>query len=316
MAAQQLARKMQNNSLTIVTVAKEPLKILLRFVAWHREHGADHIRIYLDDPEDPAIATLERLDYVTITRCTPQFWKSIGVDPEDRFTKRQNAALTHGYRATPAGWVGVNDADELFYSQTRPLKKFLAALPRKTRAVRFATAEIVHSDAPGHHFRTMMGKKQSHSLYGPSAGLIKRNGGLVGHNEGKSIIRAGLDVSQIRQHFAEDQDGAQITDRVVGHDEGCFILHLIDEGYESWRGKLDWRMNSWGFTGRMLAGLQGLQNGETDTEDEFRKLYSSLHRFSPEQIIELQGYGAYVSVPEDLMNPARRLFPETFAPET
>jgi hypothetical protein len=306
----------QDNSLTIVTVAKEPLKILLRFVAWHREHGADHIRLYLDDPDDVAIPILERLDYMTVIRCTPEFWDSIGVDPQERFTKRQNAALTHGYRATTKGWVGVIDADELFYSQARPLKKFLAGLPRKTRAVRFATAEIVHSDAPGQHFRTVLGKKQSHAIYGPAAGLIKRNGGLVGHTEGKSIIRAGLDVSQIRQHFAEDQDGAQITDRMVGHDEGCFVLHLIDEGYDSWRSKLDWRMASWGFSGRMLAGLQDLQNGAADTEDAFRNLYNSLHRFSAEQIIELQGYGAYVGVPGDLMGAARRLFPETFATMT
>jgi Glycosyl transferase family 2 len=303
---------MQDDSLTIVTVAKEPLKVMLRFVAWHRERGADHIRIYLDDPDDPVIPALEGVDYLTLIRCTPEFWGSVGVDPQDRFTKRQNAALTHGYRATPAGWVGVIDADELFYSQSRPLKTFLAKLPRKTRAVRFATAEIVHSDAPGQHFRTMMDKKQAHTLYGHAAGLIKRNGGLVGHTEGKSIIRAGLNVSQIRQHFPEDQDGVQITDLMVGHDAGCFLLHLIDEGYDSWRGKLDWRMNSWGFSGRMLAGLQELQDNEADTEDEFRKLYMNLHHFSAEQIAQLQGYRTYLTVPEDLMAPARRLFPETF----
>jgi hypothetical protein len=309
----QLDLQMQDDRLTIVTVAKEPLKILLRFVAWHRERGADHIRIYLDDPDDPAIPALEPLDFVTLVRCTPNFWTSVGIEPDTRFTRRQNAALTHGYRATQAGWVGVIDADELFYSQSRPLNEVMADMPPEIRGVRFATAEIVHSDAPGQHFRTAMNKIQCHALYGEVAGLVKRNGGLVGHTEGKSITRAGLKISQIRQHFAVQHDGQTITDRIVGHDEGCFVLHLIDAGYDSWRAKLDWRMSAWGFNARMLAGLRELQGGKDDPEQAFRRLYNALHVFSAGQIAQLQGFGTDVLVPDDLMGPARRMFPETFA---
>lgn len=307
---------MQDDSLTIVTVAKEPLKVMLRFVAWHRERGADHIRIYFDDPDDAAIPVLEILDFVTVIRCTPDFWMSIGMEPEARFTKRQNAALTHGYRATQTGWVAVIDADELFYSGARPLTHVLREMPDETRSVRFATAEIVRSPAPGQHFRTVMNKNQCHALYGEVAGLVKRNGGLVGHTEGKSITRAGLDVSQVRQHFAVQVDGQHITDCMVGHEEGCFLLHVIEEGYDSWRGKLDWRMGAWGFSARMVAGLRELQGGEDDPEEAFRRLYNVLHNFSARQIEQLQGFGAHLSVPGDLMDPARRLFPESFADVT
>lgn len=314
MATDVFDRQMRDNRLTIVTVAKEPLKIIMRFVAWHRERGADHIRIYFDDPEDPAISIVEKLDFVTVVRCTPDFWTSIGSAPDAWFTKRQNAALTHGYRATTSGWVGVIDADELFYSVARPLSEVLAEVPPETRSVRFATAEVVHSDAPGQHFRTMMSKSQCHALYGEVAALVKRNGGLVGHTEGKSITRAGLEISQIRQHFAVQTDGQHITDLTVGHDDNCFLLHLIDEGYDSWRGKLDWRMSAWGFNARVLAGLRELQGGEDDPETGFRSLYNVLHSFSARQIAQLQGFGTYVCVPDDLMDPARRLFGETIAP--
>jgi Glycosyl transferase family 2 len=305
---------MQEDSLTIVTVAKEPLDITLRFVAWHREQGADHVRIYFDDPDDPAIGWLEHLDWVTAIRCTAEFWQSIGVDPELWFTKRQNAALTHGYRAAEKGWVAVMDADELLFSRAQPIRSFLSGLPPEIRSVRLATAEVVHSDVTGQHFRTAMNKVQCHALYGEASALVKRNGGLVGHVLGKSITRAALDVAVIRQHFAVQPDGTVISDRTAGHEEGTFLLHLFDSGYDSWRTKLLWRMNSWGFTGRMAEVLRQLQESGDEGEADLRALYDLLHYLSPERLAMLQGFGSYLEVPEDLMAPARRQFPEALMP--
>ena len=227
-------------SLTIITICKEPLLNILRFVAWHRHMGADRIVIHFDDPEDAAIPYLEPLDFVEVVRCTPEFWASIGRAPDEPFVKRQNAAITHAYGRAAPGWVGVLDGDELFCFEGAPLRGRLAALGPEVRAFRVRTAEVIALDpeAPGRpHFRRVMGKHEAGAFYGEQSILVRRNAGMVGHSIGKSLMRTGLDIKLIRQHFPVGSDREPITDLEIGAEEGAYLLHFFAEGWSTWRGR-------------------------------------------------------------------------------
>lgn len=306
-------------SITLVSVTREPVDILLRFVAWHRSIGVDRIVLYFDDPEDPGIDWVSGLDFVSVIRCTPEFWLSLRQTQETRFVKRQNSALTHGYRAVDEGWVAVADADELFDIQGRSLSDLLGAQSDEVRGLRIKTAEIVQTDAQDGlpRFRTELKPRIVDRIYGEKAVLLRRNWGLVGHREGKSFTRAGLPVKAIRQHFAVETGWIDMTDRLIGAEDGARLLHFFDRGYESWRKKLEWRLGAWGFRPDIADLLRPLLAEANTSGDEtgLRAVYQDMHHADEMRLSALRSAGALYEPQIDLMQVARDMFPGAFTPD-
>lgn len=293
-------------TLTIATICREPVLNVLRFVAWHRQLGADRIVIYFDDPADPAIAHITKLDFVEAIPCSPDFWRDLGVDPDVRFVTRQNAAMTAAYRRAATGWVGVLDGDELFYAP-EGLKPVLRRLGPDIRSIRIQTSEKISAPG-GPWFRDPIDKHGLRALYGDLTPLMRRNRGLVGHAIGKSLTRSGLDLRLIRQHFPVGSDRKELTDLVLGPADGLRLLHFFEQGWESWRRKLDWRLGSWGFAPRMAAHLQNLAAQADDPEAVWRWVYALLHEFDELRLDKLAQFGGLFRPELDLLAPARAMF--------
>lgn len=296
-------------AVTVVTILREPLELTLRFVAWYLELGAARLDLYFDDPDDPAIELLAGIERVSATRCTPAFWRSLGADPEARFTLRQNLVLTHAYQACDTAWVLNVDADELLWLGDRRLRRFAARQPDEVRAVRFMPAEVVQTDEPENHtwFRYPMRRRHLSLVYGEDRPLFRHRAGLVGHTEGKSMIRTGLAIAKVRQHWAQDAEGNAIADKVVGKRQNAVLLHFLDNGYDHWRQKAGWRLSASGFSGRVRDVLAGADQNVAREED-FMALYRRLHHFDATRLERLKASGRALCLNLDFDAPRRRVF--------
>ncbi len=304
-------KRKPRGDVTVVAVLREPLQFTLRFVAWYLELGAARLDLYFDDPNDPAIALLETVDRVSATRCTPEFWRSIGVDPETRFGRRQNRALTHAYKTARTAWVLNVDADELLWLGGSNLRRYAARQPEEVRAVRIQPAEAAQTDAPDDQnctwFRVPMRPRHLQLVYGEDQALFRGRAGMVGHTEGKSMIRTGLNVSRVRQHWAVDTEGKPIVDKVVGKRQQALILHFLDNGYEHWRRKVNWRAGSSGFS-RRLRQMFADANRTLPNEADYRDLYRRLHHFDEARLERLRATGRMLRLELDFDEPRQRLF--------
>lgn len=293
--------------ITLVSVVREPLPHLLRFITWHRHQGVGRFLLYFDDPADPAIAALAGVADVTCVPCTPTFWQSLNKTPEDRFTKRQCAALTHGYRQVQDGWVAVCDGDEMFHAETGALQSVVAQVPEGVAAVRILPAEVIQTDIDDDlvRFRTPIPRPAIESVYGEAGFLVRRNTGMVGHKQGKSITRAGQTIKVMRQHWAQDGENQMLPEIVVGREAGAFLLHFFDRGYASWRAKFEWRMGAWGFPAPIAERLQplyeALQSGGAAAEAAevtLQEQYRALHHFEAAKIAALEAAGCLYHRPK------------------
>ena len=292
-------------------ILKEPVPITLRFVAWYLEMGARHITLYFDDPSDPAIGILDGHARVTAIPCTPEFWHSIGAAQDQRFTKRQNAALGHAYRNLESGWLLNVDSDELLYLKDQTVDDMLAGVGENVRGIRVLPAEVIQAPQSdgGTYFRMPMKRWVLRDVYGEDAPKVARRQGLVGHTEGKSFTRAGHKNGWMRQHWMQDRDGNAFTDLVLGPDEGAYLLHFFEEGFESWLAKKDWRLGSRGFKPQMKNELSEIAESY-DPKGGYRAIYDILHRFDANRLKILMDAGAGLRLDIDFGACVKTQFPD------
>ncbi|WP_176805078.1 glycosyltransferase family 2 protein [Paracoccus isoporae] len=295
----------------MATVLREPLEQTLRFVSWYCELGVERIELFFDDPQDPAIELVETRPEVRVHRCTADFWRGIGAQPDMAFVKRQNAALTFAYRGAKADWFLAVDSDEFVYLQGRNFDEFLRSVPDDAPAVRFCTAE--HVTTPGHGgnwFRLPLPRAVIRQNGGAAAFYLAPRGGLVGHADGKSLTRTGFDVFRVRQHLVVGRDRKPIDGIFVGPANGAMLLHFVDNGYDRWRAKLAWRRGSWGLPRRASARLDEIDRFPAEeAEREYRALYDLLHQLEPETCEKLEGLGGVIRLDVDTHGQIDRIFP-------
>lgn len=298
------------------TILREPLADTLRFVAWYLNAGADGLTLLFDDPQDPAIGVLRDHPKITCIGCTPDFWVDLGLTQDVRFPKRQNVALTWLYGRQPHDWLLNVDADEFMYLPGGDIAAFLAGQPEQVHSVRVETAEIVIAPEGyvGSLYRTPMGRKAAHRVYRDSLEYFgPRRKGLVGHPQGKSFTRAGVEDIRLRQHWPQRARGREVTEVFVPAQSGMALLHHIGLDYDVWRGKLGWRMTSAGFTVPLTHQIEALtQHG--DAEDRLRLLHRDLHAMDEARAARLQAEGASLQVQLDLDSIVRAQFADRFGP--
>ncbi|WP_370400158.1 glycosyltransferase family 2 protein [Sulfitobacter sp. JB4-11] len=279
--------------LTVGCVLRETLSVTLHFVAWYLREGADRILLCFDDPADPAIAVLKDHPQVQCVPCTEDFWLSIGINPAVRFARRQNLVMSHFYKQQGDGWFFYVDGDELLHLQGRTLAQELDATPGAVRAVTFLPAENIQSPEleGADQFRLVMSREAVRRIYGDQAGLMQKRQGLSGHTVGKTANRAGQAGLVMRQHFMQHPDGTVVMDRVLGPEEGAYLLHFFDQGFDIWRAKLPWRLASSGFPGRIKTVLTEILEGN-DPEPALRALYDQIHVFDNARLATLSECGA------------------------
>lgn len=293
-------RLLPRSRLTVGTILREPASTVMRFVAWYMAQDADRIVLCFDDPEDPAIELFDHVERVECIRCTPEFWHSVGIDPEARFTKRQNRAMAYVYATVADGWFLNVDSDELLHLDGRTLAEEVERQAAEVRAIRVEPVEHLNTpDSDGTHFRCLMRPWMQRKVYGDLAPAMKPRKGLMGHTLGKSVTRAGLADVVVRQHWVQSAEGEALNDVTLGTGEGAYLLHFVDQGFETWRAKLPWRLSSRGFRGPIREILTDVLQ-EPDPEPALRRLYDMFFVFDQARLEKLAECGARFDLPLDL----------------
>lgn len=296
---------------TVATICREPLSVLTRFAAWHRRLGAGTVRMYFDDPADPAIEVLSRFDWILCQPCDTAFWSSVGLTPDVPFQFRQGAAMLHAYHATSHGWVAVLDADELLYFGQRHFADVLTDLPPSIKGVRIRTAEHLVTK-PGFedgqlHFRLPMTKPQVTEVYQSAAPFLRPTLGLVGHNVGKSITRAGMKLRRMRPHWAVGRQRRDLTDLMLGPDADAGLLHFISPDYDGWRQKLIRRMQvPGGVSPRIKAEVSRILATD-NPETGLRAFYMALYQADAPLLGRLQATGKHLALRDTLAQVQKEL---------
>lgn len=296
---------------TVGTVVRESVQRTLEFVAWYLEARASRIVIYFDDPDDPSIPLLAGQPRVETVRCTPEFWASLRLSQDVRFTKRQNAALTHGYRNAGTEWYLAVDGDEFVYLPDNDLQRFAGGIDPAVRSVRFATAEAIGQMNGDAYFRIPTSGTVLRKVYGKEAArLLRGRSGLAGHAIGKSMTRTGLPVSGLRQHFANDKDGQPINDLVVGPSSEVALLHYFATSFENWSEKVTWRRKAWGFDQKVAGKIES--SLEQDPVGGLRSIYDQMHVLDAAGLQTLREEGGALVLAVDREAKARARFPEAY----
>jgi len=292
-------------------ILNEPLSETLRFAAWYLDAGADGLTLMFDNPQDPAIGVLGDHPKITCIPCTPEFWQARGLTQDTRFTKRQNAALTWAYGQQTCDWLLNVDADEFMHVADGDIAGFLAGVPSDVDTVRVETAEIMDHDGPGNVYRMAMERDAARRIYQDSIGLFgPRRQGLIGHSQGKSFTRSGLEGVSLRQHWPQRQD--PLNDQIVKAGAGMALLHHIGLDYDVWRAKLTWRIQSRGFTVPLSARITEAMEAE-DAEAQLRGLHADLHAVDGDRLNRMRADGACIELDTSPDAVARRVFGETYA---
>lgn len=288
-------------------ILNEPLSETLRFAAWYLDAGADGLTLMFDNPQDPAIGVLGDHPKITCIPCTPEFWQARGLTQDTRFTKRQNAALTWAYGQQTCDWLLNVDADEFMYVASGDIARFLAGVPADVDAVRVETAEIVDHEGAGTVYRMAMERDVARRIYQDSIGLFgPRRRGLIGHSQGKSFTRSGLQGVSLRQHWPQ-RAGGDLKEQIAGAGPEMALLHHIGLDYDVWRSKLAWRIRSRGFTVPLSAKIEEAM-AAPDAEDRLRALHADLHGVDAARLDRMRKEGASLELDVSPDAVTRRVF--------
>jgi hypothetical protein len=303
---------MSSGKWSVVAILREPREVLERFVAWHLHQGADQIFLYFDDPNDPGIASMDRFaGKVHYTRCTHQFWEEQGVLNVRNFTRRQNAAVLHAYKKIKEGWVAVVDGDELLWSQKQPISEILIALPDTDRSVVFRPVEYVNFPEEPEKllFRKFIDGPLLEQVFGSFSFYMDKNRGFSGHVTGKTLTRAGLDVTRAHPHWFVGADGKRITDSTRSLDEGCALLHFYFLNYADWRRKAEFRLKALknGRRDMLLSKMKRLV--KLKRERKLQHFWSSLHQITPAQNKIMMDHDLLLELDVDMQAIIREYFP-------
>jgi hypothetical protein len=296
----------------VATIAREKPEVIRRFVSWHLAAGASQITIYFDDPDDPSIGMLAHLPQVHCVRCTPEFWVSIGSDPNRAFVKRQNAAMQHAYKTARFPWIFICDADELLF--VRPPGTVAGILGQQAQdiaTVKFSTAErvTVIGQETETFCRLPANRPLLHKVHPPEiAGALLRTRGFVGHSQGKSIHRTGIGGFVVRQHEAHLTGRRPVLRTEIGWRSGGVLLHMMNTSFEDWERKLSFRIGG----SSLSPGLQRLlrdifADGRTEA---IRGAFDALYTFSPEAAATCTRAGKLVKPSPDPDHAVARYFPD------
>jgi hypothetical protein len=254
------------SSLCVVTTLQAPVHETLMFVNYHLNIGVDHMYLFFDDPDDPAVDALAGRERVTSVRCDLEYWNGINARVERSIYERQRAngrAALDMARQAGFDWVVHIDSDELLYAEKR-LQDLLAAVPPEVHTLKFPTLEGVVDRLeyerpfqeislfkvhPPHLGGAMRTTPEERSRLSRSAADFRRklrwarwlggssiapDGYLRGHIEGKSAVRTSAEVQGLGCH--EPIPGANETVRATVADRG-WLLHFDCRGMAGWKSK-------------------------------------------------------------------------------
>ncbi len=211
----------------IVATIKAPLPAIRAFAAWHLDHGAARLVLFLDDADSAKAASLSAHPAIHAIATDAAYWQARGRRP-GKHQVRQSVNATHAVRALAHGldWLAHLDVDEYLLppatpdatpdetpaatpGQNRAIAQALAALPAAALCARVRPAEALApggAEAPGETLFKAFAldraarRAATRRVFGADGAAL--NGGLLSHVAGKLFLRPAAGAWDWRLHNA------------------------------------------------------------------------------------------------------------------
>ncbi|MEM8653761.1 MAG: glycosyltransferase family 2 protein [Pseudomonadota bacterium] len=298
---------------------KAPAADILRFAAYHIEHGAHRLYIYLDDDNKAAFIPLKNHPKVRVQICDRAYWDKLRGWRPAKHQARQTMNATHAYnRRAEVDWLIHMDADEFLVPRT-PLSDALSALPETCALARVRPMEQLGGS--GNAFKAFIPSGPARSdvvsqLY-PTFGAYLR-GGFVSHIAGKVFVRTGLPDVTVKIHNAFQGDtplpGAQDLADID-------LAHCHAASWDKWRAAYDYRLDKGSYREELKAAsapgnggmnlhalFQSLAAG--GGEEGLRAFYDEVIGDSPALRQRLQAHGLLRIADLNLDATTQKYFPD------
>jgi hypothetical protein len=206
----------------VVAQVREPLELLIPFVAHHLGAGASRVTLFMDDPDDPAIPVLEGIPGVDVVPCDAAHWSLIPGGRPARKLDRQVANFTFAHAESDLDWIAHIDADEYIVAPGG-VRRLLRRLGARDGWINLPPLERVWTESDtrdtlfGGHLRSALpgGVREVREIFGTGMPQLEPSG-LAGHHGGKVLAPVGADLT-FRMHRAQGPDGeARIPPSEVG----------------------------------------------------------------------------------------------------
>ncbi|WP_333817054.1 glycosyltransferase family 2 protein [Tabrizicola sp.] len=231
---------------SLVATVKAPEEKLLAFAAYHLTLGADHLWLFLDDPDQPIPQPLAHHPRVTVTPCDDAHWASVGKKrpPAHQNRQAQNARFTYREKVS-SDWIVHIDVDE-FLLAPRPVAAILDATPPETIVMKLEPFEAMHDPLlpddiyTAREFRGALRHEywpRRRAALGPYRKVIRD--GMLSHSVGKVIYRTRVPGLLPRLHTVMiDKEFVKTPD---WHPE-MQLLHFHAQDKAAWLAAVPFRM--------------------------------------------------------------------------
>ena len=295
-------------SFAVAAMVREAPGDLARFGAHYARAGAARVDLYGDGPEDHlgAVAGVAGVAGLRFTPCDAAFWDGLGLPRPGGVEARQTAVYEHAFAGLGADWLLACDADELAFGEGEDaLRRFLSAVPEEVVSVQIPSAEAVYGpgDPVGAAWAARWFRLPTDDeallaeAYGEDARLLQR--GLLGHHEGKQLLRRAARPAWIGLHVSGRPGGGVLTvpaAEALARESPVRLGHYDALSYERWAAKWAARLS-----GRTRAELMGERRraqmaviGEALAAGEGEALFRRLYGLDARQAGLLSEAGALV----------------------
>ncbi len=308
----------RNLTWAIATTLKCTVKQTVAFVNYYLNLGANHIFLFFDDPEDPAVEIVEKNSKVTATRCTPEYFRKYINGYFEQFDY-QYVIYRQGLNATNAlnwaremdiSWIAHVDVDELIYPGTRDIKLMLRRSP--VEILRMTILEAVPEELEYenffHEIRFYKSPAAFHKsgLRYPVNSILLRLAVLLGvkspftlndryfraHYKSKCFVRTDLDIINMRIHTPAVRKKHLIEFR----SRRIFLLHFDSCGFQLWFDRYKFKIANGDRPGakknlqKITKYIMELMEREA-SEEEFKEAYKKTHYINEKDIRILRMLG-------------------------
>lgn len=274
----------------IILTVKAPVEQVMQFIHYHLNIGVDHILIFFDDPNDPAISTAARYSKVGSVRCSSQYWQQVCGSKPDFIEERQKHNLHQGiswFSMNDFTWMICVDIDELIHPRQQSLKQLLAA--SDADAIRFPIREAFPTQA---YYQSLYQPEWFKVDVPQSSVELARELGcdnaifqgeyFRGHTVSKMAVRLGPHLE-----FHKNLHGLSEKGRKVVNADSLALLHYDCIDFENWRQKWEGRLDGSATAACMRTNRKNqfllYQDARRRGENALRFLFYKLHVLTPQE---------------------------------
>lgn len=296
---------------SVVTLTRNTRAEFCRYVSWYLELGADRIHLYFHDPDDPNIALVEADERIVVRRLTEALSTELGICNEG-LSKVQDAIGRHAYSRLDTDWALRVDIDELLHVPGHSVPEMLSNVPDDVLTALIYMAEHLPGGArpDEYRFRTMMTDEALDRVYGAKADLVRSRMGLIGHRQGKSVSRSGVEGFELFTHSGRYPDRKRLVKRPRITDQfGVYLLHFNGTDFDTWNRTLEYRIKYSSFDPVLSKTLREILGSRPERRSELREIFIRLNEFDEERFYMLKELGCGFSLKIDFDALIDRHFP-------